>query len=49
MKFKTDFQQARFYFHVTKHSRDKYAIEDVLFSIKGRVIFANFNAVTLLA
>ena len=39
----------RFYFHVTKKSRDRYVFDDILFSIKGRVIFANFNAVKILA
>jgi len=37
------------YFHVNKKSRKKYIIDDTLFSIKGRVVFANFNAVKILS
>ncbi|MCB0281693.1 MAG: alpha-amylase [Calditrichaeota bacterium] len=34
----------QFYFHVNKKAREKYEIEQDLFSIKGRVVFTNFNA-----
>ncbi|KAA3614713.1 MAG: alpha-amylase [Calditrichaeota bacterium] len=39
----------QFFFHVNKESRIKYSIDDALFSIKGRVVFANFNAVKALS
>jgi len=31
-------------FHVTKHARDKYQFDELLFSKNGNVIFANFQA-----
>lgn len=36
------------YFHVTKNARDKYEINEMLFSIYGRIVFGNFNAVKIL-
>lgn len=38
-----------FYFHVNKKARLKYEINETLFSIKGRIIFANFNSTQILA
>jgi glycosidase len=40
---------ATFYFHVNKNARKKYTIDETLFSIKGRVVFANFNAAKILS
>jgi glycosidase len=37
-----------FNFHVNNKSREKYNINNTLFSIKGRVVFANFNSVKVL-
>ena len=31
-------------FHVSRASRDKYQFNQVLFSLNGNVIFANFQA-----
>jgi len=33
-----------FEFHITRKSRDKYQFDETLFSLKGQVIFANFQA-----
>jgi len=38
-----DEQSPLFHFHVTRASRDKYRFDEDLFSIRGRVVFANFN------
>ncbi len=37
--------QSRFYFHISGEARKKYQFEETLFSIEGRTIFANYQAV----
>jgi len=34
-------------FHISREARDRYRFTDTLFSMRGRVIFANFHAVRL--
>ena len=36
-------------FHISREARDRYRFTDTLFSMSGRVIFANFHAVRLFA
>ncbi|MBI5301095.1 MAG: alpha-amylase [Chloroflexi bacterium] len=38
-----------FEFHVARHARDKYAFDEVLFSLSGNVILANFHAARVFA
>ena len=40
---------AFFEFHVSRHARDRYEFDDVLFSLSGNVIFANFHAARVFA
>lgn len=38
-----------FEFHITREAREKYQFEETLFSMKGQIIFANFQASRLFA
>jgi len=38
-----------YYFHVTKHSREKYQLEENLFSLQGDLIVADFKTARVLA
>ena len=38
-----------FEFHVSRHARDRYEFDDVLFALSGNVIFANFHAARVFA
>src|SRR4030065_2313569 len=37
----------RMEFHISRHARNLYQFDDMLFSLTGSVIFANFHAVRL--
>ncbi len=41
--------QTLFEFHISRSARNKYEVDDTLFSLSGRVIFANFLAARALA
>ncbi|MBK8945886.1 MAG: alpha-amylase [Ignavibacteriae bacterium] len=45
MKNSSCFNLVTFEFHVAKHLREKYELDDLFFSITGNVVFANFNQV----
>ena len=49
MLINNDKKDVTFNFHINRKARDKYVFDEDLFSIKGRVIFANFNASKRLA
>ncbi|MCC7368341.1 MAG: alpha-amylase [Chloroflexi bacterium] len=40
---------ATFEFHVSRRARDRYALDDALFSLTGNVVFANFRAARVFA
>lgn len=40
-------ESSRMEFHISRHARNLYQFDDMLFSLSGNVIFANFHAVRL--
>ncbi|MEJ2054791.1 MAG: hypothetical protein P8X42_12795, partial [Calditrichaceae bacterium] len=44
MNIEDNYKNPTFEFHINRESRDKYKIQDALFSISGEIIFSNFNA-----
>ncbi len=42
-------KQATFEFHVSRRARDRYQLDDTLFSLTGNVVFANFRAARVFA
>ena len=39
----------QFEFHVSRHARDRYAFDEMLFAFSGNVVFANFHAARVFA
>ncbi|WP_029214655.1 alpha-amylase family glycosyl hydrolase [Kallotenue papyrolyticum] len=39
----------RYAFHVSRHARQQYGLDESLFSLRGRIVFAHFQAARLLA
>ena len=42
-------KMATFEFHVSRRARDRYQLDDALFTITGNVVFANFRAARVFA
>src|SRR5947209_4445385 len=42
-------KMATFEFHVSRRARDRYQLDDALFTLSGNVVFANFRAARVFA